>query len=392
MGVGDPARDRIIGGPANHDLAVGDHRDRLSIGVECRFRDLSRDVLIPRGVERVLGRGHEHRPRHRIRIVEIHRVERVPAVKDEPPAVRRDVEPGDVDVLEVGERGGRAVDQRSLVDVVGAIGAIREEENVVIARPAGLPVIAVRVGDGEERPGLRVMEPDIAAIVTAIVSTFPLGTPPLEGGPTAVGTAHVQSTERIVEPPWFATFDGDLVRTRRSIHIPFEVSGESHHDVAVRVTPHAAEGDRSIEIRQATDLRPIRSHRPEVRGSIPVAFEDDRGTVGRPRRIMIPAWMTGESRRGTTLERHAPEIASPTEDDGLSVRADARESGKVDVALSTTGRGRRFVGTQPEEGQKQDKGTEPVHSTGTFEQGPADGSRKHVFNAPECGLGRDGTS
>jgi hypothetical protein len=189
---------------------------------------------------------------------------------------------------------------------------------------------------------------------------FPFRIAPLEGGSGAIGASNVQSTEGVVQPTRLATLDRDLVWPRGTIEIALEISREPHDDPTIRIKADAAKGHRRIKISNSPKPGAIRSHPPEICRPISITFEHDGGTVRRPSRIMITAWMAGESRSGSASEWNLPEIPSPTEDNCLSIRADARESRKVDVPFCpksawTTGNCQRNGGRGKTGRQKADR-------------------------------------
>ena len=331
MRLGHSARWRIILRASNHDLAVRDHRDRFPIRVECRLGDPQGDVEILFGIERVFRRCDHQRTRDRIRIVEIHREERIPSVQNNLAPVGGCVESRDIDLFEVGDRLGFATSEGLTMNVLGRVETVGKKEHRVITRPSRLPVISLPVGQRREGAGHPIVNPDVSTIVTSIVPPLPLRIATFECGPSAIGASNVETAEGVVQSTRLAAFNGNLIGPWRTIEITFEIPRESHDHLAIRIETDPPQGHGGIEIGDSPQPSAIRGHCPEIGGPISITFEHDGGTIRRPSRIMITAWMAGESRGGAPSEWDLPEIPPPTEDNGLSIRADARESRKVDV-------------------------------------------------------------
>ena len=120
-----------------------------------------------------------------------------------------------------------------------------------------------------------------------------------------------------------AAVDG---RDRRFPSRP-QCSADSRH-LALTLLVHARVGQSRprIEVGETANSGAVGVHGPEIGGSVPVALEDDRGTVRTPLRIVLTAGVARQASGPAALEGHLPEVAAPAEDHGRTVGADAGES------------------------------------------------------------------
>ena len=132
VGFGHSASGRVIRGASNHDLTVGNHRDRFSIRVKRCLGDPSRDIKVLFRIKRVFRRRNEHRPWDRFGVVEVKREERVPSMKNNFLPIGSCIESRNVDVLKVGNRLGIPAIKCLSINVLSRVSAIREEEDGII--------------------------------------------------------------------------------------------------------------------------------------------------------------------------------------------------------------------------------------------------------------------
>ena len=240
-------------------------------------------------------------------------------------------------------RGLAAIDVDP-VDVVGVTLSVGKEQDRIIAGPASGHVVALPLGELPECLERVVVHPDVSAIRTSVVTALGPDVASLEHGTGSVGAANRPAPEGVVDPPGFTPANRDLERPWRAMEISIQIGGEEHLRLPIGVDPHPGKSRGSVQIGYSADVRTIGFHRPEIHHAVSIALEDDFGTVWRPSRIVFTSGVARQAAGLTPLVGDLPEIASPAEDDGLTIRTDGRETWEIHVSFpsrSGWGQGRQ---------------------------------------------------
>src|SRR5690554_2078832 len=87
-----------------------------------------------------------------------------------------------------------------------------------------------------------------------------------------------------------------------------------------------------IAVGELGELATVAMHAPQVEIAIAHRSEQDPLAIGAPARVQVVEVVAGQAYRLAPFARYPPEIATPTEDQLRSIRADGGKAGKADFA------------------------------------------------------------